>query len=163
MALYEGFDSYGKSSYIASGHSEKGLENYHSGMFFKALESFNKCLMFAKPDSRQMSLAYECRSVVYFRVEEYQHCLENIKKVRDSGHPPDDSEGLNRREENCRELLKSGKSSGYPRDRFKLSYQANEKIPFIANCLELRRNEKFGRHIVTTRGNLLLARLFWNF
>lgn len=34
---------------------------------------------------------------------------------------------------------------------FKLSYPAHENIPSIVDCLKLRVNEKFGRHIVTSR------------
>lgn len=34
---------------------------------------------------------------------------------------------------------------------FKLSYKPNSKLPQLADCLELRENEEFGRHIVTTR------------
>jgi signal peptidase I len=34
---------------------------------------------------------------------------------------------------------------------FKLSYPPNKKIPFIANCLELRTDEKYGRYIITNR------------
>ena len=32
-------------------------------------------------------------------------------------------------------------------DLFKLSYPANEKIPFVADCVEMRYNKKFGRGI----------------
>lgn len=34
---------------------------------------------------------------------------------------------------------------------FKLSYAANENFPAIVNCLELRSNEKYGRHIITNQ------------
>lgn len=34
---------------------------------------------------------------------------------------------------------------------FKLSHSPNEKIPFIVDCLELKTDQKYGRHIVTTR------------
>lgn len=34
---------------------------------------------------------------------------------------------------------------------FKLSYKQNRKLPELADCLELRENKQFGRHIVTNR------------
>lgn len=34
---------------------------------------------------------------------------------------------------------------------FKLSYPPNEKNPSIVNCLKLSKDNKFGRHIITTR------------
>jgi hypothetical protein len=37
-----------------------------------------------------------------------------------------------------------------PRNFFKLSYQANPKIPFIVDCLEMREDEKYGRGIYAT-------------
>lgn len=36
-------------------------------------------------------------------------------------------------------------------DVFKLSYPPNERNPLIINCLELRVNDEFGRHLVTTQ------------
>lgn len=37
------------------------------------------------------------------------------------------------------------------KDFFKLSYKPNRRLPELADCLELRENHVFGRHIVTTR------------
>lgn len=34
---------------------------------------------------------------------------------------------------------------------FKLSYKPNRKLPELADCLELRENQQFGRHIISTR------------
>jgi len=37
------------------------------------------------------------------------------------------------------------------KDFFKLSYPAHEKTPFLANCVELRENKKYGRGLFATR------------
>jgi SET and MYND domain-containing protein 4 len=110
--------------------------------------------MMAERDSVERSHAYANRSAVYLEVKEYQLCLDNIQLARNSGYPVEKLQTLKDREEKCKNMMESEVKSDDddPWNFFKLSYPANEKIPFIADCLELKKNEKFGRHIVTNRG-----------
>lgn len=120
--------------------------------FYDALLKYNESLCFAEPESENLGLSYANRSAVYFEMKCYEACLKNIKLARLNHYPEKNVEILRKREEQCNELMKSPrKSSSDPWNFFKLSYPPNKKLPFIANCLELRCNEKYGRFIITNQ------------
>jgi SET and MYND domain-containing protein 4 len=120
-----------------------GNKCYQKRDFYGALECYNNSLCLAKSESN-LALAYSNRSAVYFEVQEYQHCLENIRLARDHGCP---FEKLKEREEKSQNLVKPETDESF----FKLSYPANKKLPFVVDCLELCEDEKYGRHIITTK------------
>jgi hypothetical protein len=102
----------------------------------------------------QLCLSYGNRSAVYFAVKEYEKCLENIQLAKMHGYPTDKIEKLVEREEKCKLMMKQQQSYDSEDDAwnfFKLSYPANEKIPFIVDCLQMREDKKFGRGIFVTR------------
>lgn len=131
---------------------DKGNLEFQSGLYLEALLSYNKSLCYALPESSQISLAYANRSAVYLKAKLFHKCLENIELARKFGYPSDKLQKLDEREERCKKNIENHKlhSENDPRNSFfKLSYPPNEKIPFIANCLELREDDKYGRYIVT--------------
>ncbi|CRK88878.1 CLUMA_CG002591, isoform A [Clunio marinus] len=131
----------------------EGIKFYNEGKFFEALESYNKSLCKTKLGSIDDALAYECRSVVYFDVNQYQLCLENIQFARDNGFPNERIHILDEREEKCKILLETQEKCNDDNlwKFFKLSYPPNPKIPFIINCLELHKSEIFGRYVVANQ------------
>lgn len=131
-----------------------GNEKYRQRRFLDALEFYNLSLIHAVPESIEIPLAYANRSAVYLEVNEYQLCFDNIQFAIDSGYPFEKFLTLIVRREKCKKLMDEEVMSDDDDawKFFKLSYPANEKIPFIAECLEFQKNEKFGRHIVTNRG-----------
>lgn len=139
-----------KNEKFAEQYRNEGNQHYMKGEFFKALESYNKSLCFAK--SSQLSLAYSNRSAVYFEMKRYEKCLENIQLARENNYPVDKLPILQEREQKCLKMLES-KPDEFDNTMhfFKLSYPPNKKIPFIADCLELHEDEKFDRHIITNK------------
>lgn len=137
-----------KCSETADKWRTDGNELFRQGEFLEALTSYNKSVCYAIDG---VSLAYANRSAVYFVVKQYEKCLENIELARKHEYPAENAQKLNEREEKCKKLAETHRANpeNDPWNFFKLSHPANEKIPFIANCLELRENEKFGRYIVT--------------
>jgi hypothetical protein len=135
-------------------HRSKGNEMYNQRKFFEALELYNQSLMLAELRSPEASQVFANRSAVYLEVKEYQLCLDNIQLARDSGCPVEKLQVLKVHEEKCKKIMRTEVKcdDDDPWTFFKLSYPANENIPFIAKCLELHKDEKFGRHIVTNRG-----------
>lgn len=152
MNPHEETDSFGKNESIARKHREAGIESYRSGQHFQALESFNKCLMFAKLDSTEMSLAYGNRSAVYMEVNDFVRCIDNIWLARATGYPDDRLDILDEREKRCSRLMEQEEKLDSPETFFKLSHPANKTVPFIVNCLELRQTARFGRCIFTNKG-----------
>jgi SET and MYND domain-containing protein 4 len=158
MMVPTGIETSKKDTNASIDYRTQGNLLYKQNKFFEALEFYNLSIMSAFPNSPERSLAYANRSAVYLEVKEYQFCLENIQFALDSGYSVEKLQTLKDREEKCKKLMESEVKSGEddPNTFFKLSYPANEKIPFIADCLELRENEKYGRYIVTVRGKKLL-------
>jgi SET and MYND domain-containing protein 4 len=133
---------------------DKGNLQFQNGQFLEALHSYNKSLCLAPPNSQQISLAYANRSAVYLKAKLFHKCLQNIELARRTGYPADKLQKLEEREERCKKLIETYKIpiENDPRDNFfKLSYPPHEKIPFIANCIEVREDEKYGRFVVTNR------------
>lgn len=140
-----------KSDKRAAKFREEGNEFLNQLKFYDALVAYNKSLCCAGPGSLELFLSFQARSEVFFQLGELEKCLNNIRQARDVNCSEKCLEALNEREEKCEELIASQIKSDDPRSFFKLSYPANEKIPFLVDCLELRENEKYGRHAITTR------------
>ena len=147
--IYSGNES--KSNVAAESSRKKCNEHRDRGEVYEALVVCNQSICFAVPNTKALSVAYANRSALYFKRKFYEECLENIKLARDNGYPADKLHKLQAREDKCKKLLEAGNEKFDIWSFFKLSHPANEKIPFIVNCLELREDEKYGRHIVTTQ------------
>lgn len=132
---------------------------YKEKKFFEALIKYNESLCFAEMESENLGLAYANRSAVYFEMNLFDKCLENIQLARDNFYPSTKLEILAKREERSKSQMttKMMKKEGNNNDDesvetfFKLSYETHAKLPCLVDCLELRNNEKYGRHIITTR------------
>jgi SET and MYND domain-containing protein 4 len=106
----------------------------------------------AEIGSDSISIAYANRSAVYIKLDHFDLCLQNIQLARDNNYPAEKMAKLNKREVECKELMKTLKPSpdDDPFNYFKLSYPANPKYPQIVDCLEVRSENK-GKHVVATR------------
>lgn len=117
-----------------------------------ALRYFNWALINAGEDAVQTSMAYLDRAAVYLHLGFYKHCLHNLD-LAEPNLPQTKIQKLNERRARCTRLMNNRQEAQIdPPDYFsQLSYPANPKLPFFIDALELRENETFGRHIVTTR------------
>lgn len=153
LPLFPWKDQFPKSNVSSERHRIFANMCFQEKNFKHAIEYYNSSLSYAPPGSNDIPLAYGNRSAVYFEMGKYALAIENIKLAKENGFPADKMAKLNDREEKCKKWMKIlGDNSNFDVSSFfKLSHPPNEKIPFIAGCLELRQNEKFGRHIITTK------------
>uniref|UniRef100_A0A182NVQ3 MYND-type domain-containing protein n=1 Tax=Anopheles dirus TaxID=7168 RepID=A0A182NVQ3_9DIPT len=138
----------------------KGNEMFHPNVkrYIEAIKLYNESIACSEKGSEERAIAYANRSMICYEMRRYEDCLENIRLARDSNYPERLAEKLKEREENAKKALEMMKSAGttsqkrneYPVE-IKLSFDAHENAPQIANCLELRKNDEFGRHVVTNR------------
>lgn len=136
-----------KSDELASKHRLKGNELFRDRKYFQALCSYNESLCFAPPDSEAMGLGFANRSAVYLEIGEFNHCRTNIKLAKQFKYPSKSFYKLDRREQSC---LQQNNVKPKLYDSLRLARKPNPKYPFIADCLKLKRNLSFGRHIVTS-------------
>lgn len=137
-----------------------GNKLYSEKKFFEALLKYNESLCTASAESENLGLAFANRSAVYSELKLYEKSLKNIELARSHNYPSKNIEVLEKREEKCRDLMKSKVQLADPWNFFKLSYKSNKKLPFAVDLLELRVDDKYGKHIVTKQdikvGDVLL-------
>lgn len=128
-----------------------GNEWFKKKVWFQALENYNKSILFAE-SKPVVSLGYANRSAVYMEIGRYSDCLENVKLAVENDYPQDKLSRLLKRELKCKKLLsQKGNRVVDPWKVFQLSYPANEKIPWVANCVEVCHSQKDGRGIYATQ------------
>jgi tetratricopeptide (TPR) repeat protein len=141
-----------KSSNESQRHRACGNELYTQMRLYDAIFAYN-CALACGETSLDLALAYGNRSAAYFVAGKYAECLKSIKLARESGYPANKIEKLNERERKCEDMMKIDQQD--PENDLwhytKLSYPANEKIPWMIEGLEMRKTEKSGRGIYTTR------------
>lgn len=135
--------------------ANKYFSKQTNACFLDALKWYNKSICYAEIDSEHLSLGYSNRSAVYFELKLYAECLQNIELAQNVlGFPSRLSEKLGKRANDCRRLMKNNNLKNRS-DRTKnpvepsLSFPSHENVPYIANCLELRKSVEFGRHVIT--------------
>lgn len=117
-----------------------------------AIRYYNWALINAGDDAVEASLAHLDRAAVYLNLGFYKHCLHNLD-MAEPNLPQSKIQKLNEQRARCTRQMNNRQDAQIdPPDNFsQLSYSANPKLPFFIDALELRENETFGRHIVTTR------------
>ena len=130
---------------------KKGNVNAENKIFGSALNFYNESLCQASQGKESLALTYAERSAVCFECDEFESCLRNIQLALDHKYPSNKIAVLNERKFECLKLMESNKKRGNHWEFLKLTYPANDKIPFIVDCLELNTNEKYGRHIITNK------------
>jgi SET and MYND domain-containing protein 4 len=129
----------------------EGNFKFKQNKFYEALISYNKSLCNSVKESENFSLAYANRAAVYLEVNEADKCLENIELARAHGYANEAK--LKEREEKAKVMKENHPKDpeNDPENFFKLSYPPHERNPSIVNCLEIHKNEQFGRHVITNR------------
>lgn len=141
------FAKWQQSKKLTNIFHDEGANFFKRKKYFEALFSYNKSLCHAEPLSVDMADGFVSRSAVYFEMEHYQKCLDNIQCARSQPQYKTDRI-LDEREYRCKEIMKHDDIIDTT-NFFKLSYPAHRKVPFIVSCLELSENDKFGRFIQT--------------
>lgn len=141
-----------KSDQLAEGFRLKADELRLASKHTEALENYNQCLRYAASKSQVLSDAFAGRAKVYFEAKQMEKCLDNIQSAIDACVCDETCEAFKTFQSKCREnqkIIASDKCDASP--FFKLSLPAHKKIPFIAECLEVRENEVYGRYIMTNK------------
>lgn len=144
----------GKSNDQSNICRTEGNQFYAQKIFYDALLKYNDSLLAAESGTSNLGLAYANRSAVYIEMRMFERCLRNIELAKQNNYPEKDFEILTKRREKCLELSKHQKDdlkSADVKDLFKLSYPSNSRLSYVADCVDLKVDKKFGRHIVANR------------
>jgi hypothetical protein len=134
-----------KSDKVANNFRVQGDEQLAIGKFSEALVSYNNAIRFAASKTVEQQL-FAARAQIFFKAGRISECLENNQNVENLNGLIEELEYLKDIDEKC-----NSESNSESDEFFKLSHAKNEKIPFIADCLEVRENEMYGRFIATTK------------
>lgn len=141
-----------KSDQLAVSFITEAKECFSLKKYSEALKKYNESLRFAVTKSQTLSEAYAGRSRVYYEAKQYEKCLDNIQSAIDANVCDEKFQSLKTFQNKCRiESLASKNDDKDTCDFFTLTQPVHKKIPFIAECLEVRENDVYGRYIMTTK------------
>lgn len=150
---FEGFELEAKSNAQAIKFRKEGNEEYNKGNFLSAINSYNESLCDAETCT-ELALAYGNRSAVYFEIKLYSECLQNIELAMCHKFPKKKIAQLLERKNKCLKQLESFGNvdpSDEVKSFFTLSHPPNPKIPFVVDCVEIKRDDTYGRGIYATK------------
>jgi hypothetical protein len=145
-----------KCDKVANNFRVKADEYSIKNDYLSALKSYNNCLRFATNKSIESSSAFVARAEIFYQFELYNECLENIElafatKNNFTSALETKLNEMKVKCENINDTVNRGNCESKKLEFFKLSHDPNAKIPFIADCLEVRENEVYGRFIATNK------------
>lgn len=139
-----------KSDKTADMMRRKALNLISKGELHESLILLNKSLCLAELKSKITAEIYKNRAEVFYELNFFDKCLHDISLAR-SCRCISINDELKELEQNCFENLDQQVEEKNPWEFFKLSHKSHSHVPFVVDCLEVRRDEHFGRHVVTTR------------
>jgi SET and MYND domain-containing protein 4 len=142
----------GKSNQKAEALRLKGVQALEQGELYEAILKFNKSLCLAERCSKTIGMIFAGRAEAFSKLHMYDKCLNNVQLAKEENLDPDTKELMNELEELSLNYVFGGLVLyENPWEFFKLSYPANEKLPNVVNCLEVKSDEKYGRYIITNQ------------
>lgn len=127
----------------------EGNMKFRLNHYPEAMDLYNRSLSFAEVGTNNVALAYANRSACFFHMKMYDEALIDIelaKKANISNHLIPKLEHCERQ---CHQLR--GTTTVALKHPCKLSYEPDTNFPCMANAIEIKYNEKFGRHLIAKR------------
>lgn len=135
-----------KDDEFAIKYRKAGNDQMKQNNMPKAMELYNQSLCFAVNGLDQLCLAYANRSICFLHFKMYDECLVDIELAKMSNYPEHLLPKLEQRKNDCMTLM-IGAVRQQPLQP-SLSFDADDRIPCMANVLKIEENEEFGRHFI---------------
>lgn len=142
-----------KTDSLARRYREKGKEYFEDGDYLMAITVYNQGLALAELNSDEKSLAIANRALCFLKLNMPEKCLVDVELAKQFKYPPNLMPKLEARAAKCRALLADEifKSKIYKLEEPTLSFGEHKKFAGVADCLEIRKDDRFGYHVITTR------------
>lgn len=130
---------------------DEGKKCFAQKNFIRAMQEFNRSLMFARPGSQEISLALANRSACFYHLNMPNECLHDIELAKASNYPANLQAKLDDRVLKCQAMKKQNVKPNLCVIREPtLSFWEHEEYTGVADCLEIRQNkDKSGYEIRT--------------
>lgn len=141
-----------KSNEVAEKHFLLAEAYQQKENFAAALENYNFCLCNAPEKSTFIYASFVNRAKIYYKVKEYQRALDNLTWAQQI--KPFVANGcgdLLEMVRTCNDEILRTPMQPSAMDIFNVTLPINAKIPFVSACLELKKNEIYGRYFITTK------------
>lgn len=135
-----------KDDSLAVNYRNQGNIKFRQQNMIDAMNLYNRSLCFANAGSENVSLAYANRSACFLHLNMYDKCLADIELATQANYPQRLMEKLHKRRADCLKLKET--CVQYEEKVPKLSYEADEQFPALANVLKIECDEQYGRHVV---------------
>ncbi|XP_055306395.1 SET domain-containing protein 3-like [Sitodiplosis mosellana] len=124
----------------------KGNELFHQEDWPEATTCYTKSLCYAEVGSENVALAYSNRSACFLHAMKLNEALVDIDLALKANLPDRLLPKLEQRKKDTLNLMLMVER----KDRFepKLSYKVDKNFPCMANVVEIKYNQEFGRHLV---------------
>ncbi|XP_031628272.1 SET and MYND domain-containing protein 4-like [Contarinia nasturtii] len=153
--LYKGAKSSGlqKSDLNAKLVREQANAIFAQGKYYDAMEQYNLAMSMAKNcRSEEFGLAIGNRASCFFNLNMIENCLADVQLAKGTNYPKHLMHKLNEREIRCTKLMAKPQFKSASHDIWEptLSFNEHNEFAGVADCLKIKKNDRFGRHIVTT-------------
>lgn len=139
-----------KNDSISTRVREKGDQHFaettKSNCWMDAMERYNESLRFAEIGSKSVSLAFANRAACFLHLKMFDKCLIDIEMAKQENYPKELLPNLEKLKSDCLKMMKQQKKV-HLLER-KLCYEANANFPCLADVVEIKRNDEFGRHAI---------------
>ncbi|KAG4065919.1 hypothetical protein HA402_008915 [Bradysia odoriphaga] len=126
-----------KSNQISLAHRKTGNSLFAETKWVAAMEQYNNSLRFAETGTPNIGLALANRSACFFQLKMYEECLKDINSAKQSQYPENLMFKLEQRERDCLKNIKEMVPGPFDNIGRKLSYDADERFPCMANVLQI--------------------------
>lgn len=140
--------SINRNTDLADSLRVQGNRWFTDKLYERAMEKYNASLSYAEKGSEQMAKAYGNRSACFFYMNMFEKCLIDIKFAEKAKCCVGLKTKLGKRKADCLRLIEENADDVTLFTIPKLSFEKNEKIPCMANVLDIQYSTEFGFYLV---------------
>lgn len=137
-----------KNDSLSSKARANGNKKYREKDIEGAMYLYNEGICFAE-SSKNISLGYANRSSCFFMLGMYSQCLVDIRLAMEAGYPEHLVPKLETRKTRSEELLE--RQPQPTTNDTSITFEADCKLPCMANALNIERNSQYGRLVAARR------------
>lgn len=142
-----------KNNAVAVKKRKEGNVFFDQSDYVLAIEKYNDSLCYAENGSEHLALAYANRAACFLKLKFCREALEDIASSKKAGYPAHLIPKLERRQADCLKMLREEGSRSHEVEA-KLSFEADEQFPCMANVFKVVRSGVNGDYSIVAREDI---------